>query len=283
VSLLIFQEFSNDKFNLYMSKYQYITYETKSQTAYITLNRPEKRNALNGTLVAELTDALWRAKINKQLRVVVLKASGTAFCAGADLEYLQSLQTNTFDENLADSTALKSMFQAIYEHPLIVIAQVHGHAIAGGAGLAAVCDFVFAVPEAKFGFTEVGIGFIPALVSIFLLRKSGETKAKELLLTGKLITAEEAKEYGIVNFIEPEVSLSKVVNEFAEQLCKTTSKQAVSLTKSLINKVQGLDYLSALSYAAKQNAEARATEDCQKGIAAFLNKAKPDWKPDETT
>ncbi len=144
-----------------------VLYEVKERIGYLTLNRPEKRNALNFELVAALKEAFTRAENDPGVKVVVLRANGEAFCAGADLAYLQQLQQFSFEENLADSNHLKDLFLMIYQLKKVVIAQVQGHALAGGCGLATVCDFVFAVPEAKFGYTEVKIGFIPALVLVF--------------------------------------------------------------------------------------------------------------------
>jgi methylglutaconyl-CoA hydratase len=178
---------------------QFVKFEVKNRIGYITLNRPDKRNALNFQVVSELKQAFWNADNDDHCKVIVLKAEGAAFCAGADLDYLQQLQNNTYNENLADSTHLKELFEQIYTLSKVVIAQIQGHAIAGGSGLATVCDFSFAVPEAMFGYTEVKIGFIPAIVKVFLLRKIGEGKAKELLLSGSLITAEEAKQMGLIN------------------------------------------------------------------------------------
>src|SRR5688500_4382084 len=176
----------------------YIQLDRRGAILDIILNRPDKRNALNSEFVAELTQAFKQAAGDDAVRVIVLKAEGSVFSAGADLAYLQQLQANTFEENLADSSALKDLFILMYEHPKLIIAQVDGHAIAGGCGLVTVCDFVYAVPDAMFGYTEVRIGFIPAIVMFFLMRKVGEAKARSLLLTGKLIKAEAFKEIGIV-------------------------------------------------------------------------------------
>ncbi len=255
----------------------YIIYKTENRIAYITLNRPEKRNALNAELVEELKSCFDKAEKDSNVKVVILKANGDAFCAGADLAYLKSLQTNTYEENLADSNNLMHLYEKIYKLKKIVIAQIEGHAIAGGAGLATVCDFVFSVPEAKYGYTEVAIGFVPAIVSIFLLRKIGEAKAKELLLTGKIVSSEKALEYGVFNFIEEKLEIENSVNIFAENIINRASQDSLRLTKELINNVQSLNLDNALKYASEMNATARATADCKKGISAFLNKEKISW------
>jgi methylglutaconyl-CoA hydratase len=254
-----------------------ILYEVKNRIATITLNRPEKRNALNDEMVHQLKTALIKAEQNEKVKVIILKAIGETFCAGADLAYLKKLNNFTYQENLADSMQLKEMFRQIYTMPKVVIAQVEGHAIAGGAGLATVCDIVFAVPEAKFGFTEVKIGFVPAIVSIFAIRKFGESKTKELLLTGNLFNADEAKDIALVNFISDKKDIEKDVYKFAENLVQKTSANSLALTKNLIKQIQNKNLDEALNFAAELNAKARDSEDCKKGISAFLNKEKIIW------
>ena len=175
---------------------KYIEYAVEDRIAYITLNRPEKSNALCFDLVSELRVAFKAAEEDDNVKVIVLKANGEAFCGGADLQYLQDMQTNSFEQNRADSDHLRDLFLQIYQLKKVVISQVHAHALAGGCGLATVCDFTFAAPEAVFGYTEVRIGFVPAIVMVFLLRKIGESKAKYFLLGGSTITAEEAREAG---------------------------------------------------------------------------------------
>lgn len=255
----------------------FIELQICNRIATITLNRPEKRNALNPEIVSELLIALGEIKTSDEAKVLLIKANGDAFCAGADLGYLQQLQNNTFEENLEDSRHLKKLFETIYNFPKVVIAQVEGAALAGGCGLANVCDFCYATPESKFGFTEVKIGFIPAIVSVFLLRKIGEAKAKELLLSGNIINANEAFNLGLINQIVDKENIEEFVKNKCNQLILQASSQSLSLTKHLISAVQHLSIEDALEYAANQNAIARATEDCKKGIASFLNKEKINW------
>ncbi|AHM59710.1 methylglutaconyl-CoA hydratase [Flammeovirgaceae bacterium 311] len=254
-----------------------IHYNTQERVAYITLNLPEKRNALNAQTVAELKQAFGQAAADAGVKVVVLGGEGKAFCAGADLAYLQQLQNNTFEENLADSQHLMQLFQQIYTLNKPVIAAINGHALAGGCGLATVCDFSFSVPEAKFGYTEVKIGFIPAIVKVFLLRKIGEGRAKELLLGGQLITAEKAAQWGLINEVVPAEQLNHHVSAYAQMLCTQNSGQSMALTKEMIARVQELPLEEALQYAAAKNAEARATADCRRGISSFLNKENLQW------
>lgn len=258
-------------------KFQLIEYLIKDRIAYIFLNRPDKRNAFNEALVNELKLAFTTAENDDEVRVVVLGGRGKVFSAGADLGYLQGLQKNSYEENLADSQNLKELYEHIYSYKKIVIAMVQGHAIAGGAGLATVCDFSFSVPDALFGYTEVKIGFIPAIVMVFLLRKIGEGKAKELLLTGKLVDAKTAEKIGIINSVEPAESIEKTVHTFAMDTAKSTSPQSIASTKLMINKVQNMDVAEAFNYAAEMNAKGRESEDCKKGIQAFLDKEKINW------
>jgi methylglutaconyl-CoA hydratase len=254
-----------------------VKYRVGNRVAYITLNRPDKRNALNPELVMSLITAFARANQDQDVKVIVLNAIGDVFSAGADLAYLQQLQSNTYHENVADSAALKDLFYTIYTSPKAVIAQVEGHAIAGGCGLASVCDIVFSVPEAKFGYSEVKIGFIPALVACFLVRKTGEARTKELLLSGELIDASTASTYGLINFICNKESIQDSVDNYAAKLVSGTSGQSISLTKQLINLAQNMTLEESLDEAVNLNATARATADCKRGIAAFLNKEKVIW------
>ncbi len=254
-----------------------VLYTVKDRVGYITLNRPEKRNALSHELVTELIAAFDRSENDASVKVVVLKANGEAFCAGADLAYLQQLQNFSYEQNLEDSRHLKSLFLKIYQLKKVVIAQVQGHALAGGCGLVTVCDVAFAVPEAKFGYTEVKIGFIPALVSVFLIRKLGEQKAKQMLLTGEVIKSQEALSRGLINYVVSAEDLERNVFEFAAGLIQSNSGQSMQLTKQLIDEVQSLSLEDGLELAAKMNAQARSTEDCKAGISAFLNKQELKW------
>jgi methylglutaconyl-CoA hydratase len=254
-----------------------VTYERNNRVAYITLNRPEKRNALNPEMVTLLNENLDKAALDNECKVVVLQSMGDAFCAGADLAYLQQLQQNSYDENLADSEHLMRMFKRIYQHPKMIIAKIQGHALAGGCGLATVCDYSIAVPEAKFGYTEVKIGFIPAIVKVFLIRKIGEGKAREILLTGQVFDALRALNLGLINEVVSADELDHRIQEFAEQICLQTSAQSIALTKEMIDEVQNKTLDEALNYAATMNAKARATVDCKKGIQSFLNKEPLSW------
>ena len=256
---------------------KHITYDVDQRIGYITLNRPEKRNALNQALVTELKACFVQAGQDPGVKVVVLRAQGEAFCAGADLAYLQDLQQYAYEQNLEDSNHLRDLFLTIYTLPKVVIAQVQGHALAGGCGLATVCDFALAVPEAKFGYTEVKIGFVPALVMIFLIRKIGESRARHLLLSGNLVSAADALSMGLVTRVVSPETLETEVNALAEKLASGNSASSMALTKQMIAEVQSMKLDEALTYASRMNAQARATEDCKRGIAAFLAKEKIMW------
>jgi len=254
-----------------------VLYTVSQRIATISINRPEKRNALNPELVTQLTAAFVKASKDEQVKVVVLKANGPTFSAGADLAYLQQLQQNTYEENLADSENLKRLFTTIYYLPKVVIAQVEGHAIAGGCGLATVCDITFAVPEANFGYTEVKLGFVPAIVSCFLLRKTSETIAKKILLTGTLFSAQEALDYGLITFVTNAEDIALKVNNFALSLCNEASGNALMVTKQLIGQTTNPELDKSLSEAVRINARVRESEDFRKGIAAFISKEKINW------
>ena len=256
---------------------RFLQYEVQDRLAYITLNRPAKRNALSANVVTELKQAFEQAETDDKVKVIILRAAGEVFCAGADLKYLQELQDNTYQENLADSTHLMQLFHQIYTLKKLVIGQVQGHALAGGCGLAALCDITFAVPEAKFGYTEVKIGFLPAVVSVFLLRRIGEGRTKQLLLSGDTITAQQALDYGLITFIVEKDQLADTVRAYALRLARENSGHSIEITKEILARLPELALEDGLRYAAERNAAARASEDCRRGIAAFLNKEKLDW------
>lgn len=257
--------------------YNTILYNSENKICSITLNRPEKRNSFNAELITELSDAFKNADEDAAIKVIILKGSGKVFSAGADLAYLESMQKNSFDENLVDSTSLMELYKFIYTMSKPVIAQIEGHAIAGGCGLATVCDLAYSVPEAQFGYTEVKIGFVPAIVMVFLLRKINERNAKELLLTGKLVHAKTAKEMGLINDIIAGASIQQHVLQIATDIMNDCSRESLRATKQMIASVQELSLNDGFEMAAKINAKARSTDDFIKGINTFLEKKKPEW------
>jgi len=257
--------------------FESLTYAAHNRTAVITLNRPDKRNALNGPLVEELTNAFDRAANDADVKVVQLRANGNVFSAGADLDYLQRLQTNSYDENLDDSKRLAALFRSIAALPKPVIACVQGAAIAGGCGLASVCDFSIAASDAKFGYTESRIGFVPAIVMIFLLRKIGDTRARDLMLTGRLIDANEAERIGLITKAVDKDIFESEIQALTDILLNDTSSQSLAAIKNMALSVSDMPLDAALQYAAETNAAARSSEDCKRGIAAFLAKEKIRW------
>lgn len=254
-----------------------VLYHVKERVGYITLNRPEKRNALSFEFVQNIKKVFTQAEADANCKVIVIKANGEAFCSGADLSSLQKMQNNTFDENLADSKNLMELFAMIYQSKKVVIAQVEGAALAGGCGLATICDFCFATTDSKFAYTEVKIGFVPAIVMVFLIRKVGEQIAKKILLTAEIIDSEQAKAYQLINEVVNYDQIEEHVFNFAQKLCKQASGESLALTKQMIDEVQNKTLTDALNYAAAMNAQARQTEDCRRGINAFLNKEKLSW------
>ena len=246
-----------------------------SGIAAITLNRPEKRNAISFQLVGELMAAFNEVE-QSAAQVLILTGAGKAFCSGMDLDELQSLLGKTHEENLKDSERMAGLFRRLYDFPKLTIAAVNGAAIAGGTGLATMCDFTLAVPEAKFGYTEVRIGFMPALVSCVLVWQVGHKIARDLLLTGRRFDAGEAYRLGLVNEIAEPGKLMERAQEVAVQLLEN-SPSSIRATKKLINGFIAANLDQQIDNAIQENARGRETEDFREGITAFLEKRKPVW------
>jgi methylglutaconyl-CoA hydratase len=255
-----------------------IKLEKKNRTAVLTLSRPEKRNALDDVMVRELSEAFQVCNRETNVKVVLLRAEGDAFCAGADLAYLKRLSEYDFSQNQQDSQYLMKLFLGMYTLRKPIIALVQGPALAGGCGLVTVCDFVLAAKEtASFGYPEVRIGFIPAIVLPFLVRRVGEARARELTLRGHTITADEAESIGLITRSVPATSLMQAGETLARELQEQNSGSSMGLVKELFSRVHGMSTADALDYAANLNALTRMTDDCKKGIARFLNKEKQEW------
>lgn len=240
-------------------------------TARITLNRPDKRNALNDAVIAGLKTSLRDAAANDAVRVAIISGAGNDFCSGADLEALQKIAEASIVENTEDARSLMELFLLIRAIEIPVIAAVKGRALAGGAGLASACDIVLAGESARFGYPEVKLGFVPAMVTAILTRNASQKHAFELLTTGREISAREAREYGFVNHVFPDEGFDEGVAKFADTFSKV-SKSAVSLTKSLLYQLDGFAFKEAIETGADVNVIARMTEDCRQGIAKFLAK-----------
>lgn len=255
-----------------------VTTHIKDLTAWITIDRPEKRNALSGDVVDALGRAMDAAAADDAVRCIVLTGAGTTFSAGADLAELRELQDATPKEIETDSRRLANLLRSIYLHPKPVIARVNGHAIAGGGGLAAVCDIAVATEDARFGFTEVRIGFVPAIVGVFVRRKLGEAAARDLLLRGRLIDAVEATRMGLITKAVPADRLDDEVAHVVKDFTDAASSSAVRMTKKMLGDVPGMHLNDAIAYAVDLNVRARGTADFREGVEAFLNKEDPHWK-----
>src|SRR5438876_10278168 len=236
--------------------------------ATITLNRPEKRNAISFELIDDLVRALDEVSMSKAI-VLILTGAGKAFCSGMDLDNLKALIGRTPEQNLEDSRTMVSLFRSLYEFPKPTIAAVNGAAIAGGTGLALLCDFTLAVPEAKFGYTEVKIGFVPAIVSTFLLRQVGEKHARDLLLTGRIIGVEEALRMGLINEVVPADRLMPRARELAAQIMENSPTSLV-LTKRLLSDHARADLDVQIAAAVQENAAIRTTKNFREGVTSFL-------------
>ncbi len=244
----------------------------------VVFNRPEKRNALSPQLVAETTAVVREIAGQQEVKVVVFGGRGKVFSAGADLAYLQELSQYSDEENRNDVAALSELFERIYHLPQITLARVQGAALAGGCGLITLMDFVVAAEDARFGYTEARIGFVPALVANYLIRKVPGSVATDLLLSARLLSAAEAQQLGLVNRVVPADRLEEEVTAFVTQLLEQNSAQAMQLTKQLLRRIMELPLKEGLAVAADINVAARKTADCQKGVAAFLNKETIRWR-----
>jgi methylglutaconyl-CoA hydratase len=252
-----------------------IVVSDSAQVRTITLHRPERRNAMTPEMQMELISALEEAA-SSNCRVLVLAGAGPAFCAGLDLSALQAMQEKGAVEHRVDAERIARLFLALYELPIPTIAAVDGAAIAGGAGLAFICDFTIATPAAKFGFTEVRIGFVPALVSAFLALQIADKKSRNLLLAGRLFDAEEACRLGLVNEIVAQEKLMDCVQALAEVLI-ANSPQSLAATKLLLARQNKAWLDAAIAHALEASAVSRETADFREGISAFLEKRKPEW------
>ncbi|MGC2449514.1 MAG: enoyl-CoA hydratase-related protein [Candidatus Sulfotelmatobacter sp.] len=250
-----------------------IAYEAK--VAILTLNRPDKRNAISFELIDDLLQALDEIAKSDAI-VLIVTGAGKAFCSGMDLENLKALLGRSPEQNVQDSETMVRLFRSIYEFPKVTIAAVNGPAIAGGTGLALLCDFTLAVPEAKFGYTEVKIGFVPAIVSTFLLRQLPEKQARDLLLTGRIFGADEALRLGLISEIVPANKLMERTRELAATLMEN-SVASLRATKQLLTDQASGELDAQIGVAVRENAAIRSTADFREGISSFLEKRKPVW------
>lgn len=255
-----------------------VYYTLEERVATVVMNRPARRNALNDVMIKELTESLQALGRNNACRVIVITGIESSFCAGMDLDYLTQVAGKSQEENVEDARNLVKLLQTIYSLKKPVCAAVNGSALGGGCGIAAVCDYIFAAKErAKFGVPEVRIGFVPAVIIQFLMKRMGEGRTKEFILQGEVINSTTAKERGLITDVIEDQALSGFVTDFAKGLARSTSSNAVALTKELVVRLNELNFKDSLEFAANVNAMTRKTEDFKKGIDAFLKKEKLEW------
>ena len=258
-----------------MPAYSTLTLASDGPVATITLNRPDKRNAISYELINDMLRALEEVE-SSSAQILIVTGAGKAFCSGMDLDNLRSITGRTPEENQSDSATMALLFRTLYEFPKVTIAAVNGPAIAGGCGVATLCDFTLASSEAKFGYTEVRIGFVPAIVSTFLLRQIGEKQARDLLLTGRIVGAEEAFRLGLTNEIVEPGNLLGRARELADSLLQN-SPASLLATKRLLNRISSDALSRQIAAAVEENARIRTTADFREGVSSFLEKRTPRW------
>jgi methylglutaconyl-CoA hydratase len=258
-----------------MSRFQHMLVETTRGVQTITLNRPEKRNALSPELIDELTHVL-RDAANCDCGVVILTGAGSAFCAGLDMDHLETMTARTIEQHRRDSENMARVLRSLYEFPKPIIAAVNGPAIAGGMGLATLCDFTYATPDARFGYTEVRVGFVPAIVASFLMRQVGEKRTRELLLSGRILKADEACRLGLVTRIVQAEDLLAEANALAHSLL-LNSPEAMRAVKALLVSHSTNQLDEEIEDAISANAHQRSSEDFREGVRAFLAHRRPEW------
>jgi len=259
--------------------YSTLTLSYDGPLALLTLNRPDKRNAISFQLVDELLRALADVE-RSHARILILTGAGKAFCSGMDLEDLRAMAglspEESQDDAIRQARLMRTLFRTVYDFPIVTIAAVNGPALAGGCGLATLCDFTLASPEARFGYTEVRIGFIPAIVSTFLVRQIGEKHARDLLLTGRILHAEEAVHLGLANEVVAAGMLLERAHELAATLVKNCPTSLMT-TKRLLRSYSAKELDRELDAAVKENARIRLTDDFREGLSSFLEKRNPRW------
>jgi methylglutaconyl-CoA hydratase len=258
-----------------MTTYKTLELKQDGKVATIALTRPEKRNAISVQMIEDLLEALGEAETGTA-RVVILTGAGNAFCAGMDIDELRDIAGRSHEQHLEESQRTARMFFRLYRFPKPLIAAVNGPAIAGGCGIATLADFTLAALDSKFGFTEVKIGFVPALVSVFLRRQIGEKRMRDLLLTGRIITASEALQIGLITGIVPPGNLLDRAREIASTLI-ASSPTSLARTKRLLLQFDEKSIEEEIDLAVRENAAIRSTADFREGVTAFLEKRTPKW------
>ena len=257
-------------------KFETILYDIENKVAKVTFNRPDVHNAFNDIMIKELSEVFDCIAENNDVRVVILTGKGKSFCAGADLNWMRRVKDYSYEDNLKGSLKLADMFYKIYASPKPTIARVNGVAIGGGTGFVAVCDIVIAADQAKFSFSEVKIGLIPACISPYVMKKCGEGKCREFFLTGERLTAERAHAAGLINMVVPHGELDDVVGELVKRLL-SSGPEAITKCKELLRNVAQMPFDEARKYTAEVIARLRISDEGQEGMAAFFDKRKPKW------
>lgn len=256
--------------------YETIDFSKEEVIARVVFNRPEVHNAFNSLMISELDDAFEKVMDDKSVRVVVLTGRGKSFCAGADIKWLREIKDYSFEQNLEESLQLAEVLHKIYVLPKPTIAMINGTAVGGGTGFLSVCDIAVASEEAKFGLSEVKIGLVPAAISPYVIRRIGESHAREYFLTGKRISAQKGLEIGLVNRVVPLEKLEETVEELI-QLLLTSGPEAIASCKELIQNVPHMSFEEVKRFTAEMIANLRISKEGQEGMAAFLEKRKPKW------
>jgi methylglutaconyl-CoA hydratase len=256
--------------------FETVLVERREEAVRISLNRPRVHNAFNAVMIRELQAAFAAAGADPRARIVILTGVGESFCAGADLNWMREIIHYSFEQNLEESLAIADLLQAIYTLPKPTIAMVNGTAIGGGNGLLSACDIVLASDRARFGLSEVKIGLVPAAISPYVIRRIGESRAREFFLTGERFDARRALEVGLVNIVAPHAELEAKTESLAGILL-SSGPEAIAASKELLQKVPGLGFNEARRYTAEVIARLRVSAEGQEGMAAFLEKRKPRW------
>jgi len=257
-------------------EYTVLRYEKDGAIARVTFNRPEIHNAFNGVVIGEMSHLFGEIAKDDDIRVVLLTGEGKSFCAGADLNWMREVINQSYEQNLAESNALADLFYQIYTFKRPVIGRINGAAIGGGTGFVAVCDIAIAAESAKFSFSEVKIGVVPACIGPYVIRKMGEGKARELFITGERMKAKRAFEVGLVNKVVPDADLDTEVNTLVDTIL-TSGPEAVAMAKRLVSNVPMMPPEQFKPYTAEMIAKLRVSDEGQEGMDAFLNKRKPKW------
>lgn len=258
-------------------KYDTIEVSKKNDIVFISLNRPDVHNAMNESLMTELTNSFIKFSSDRTVRVIVLTGKGKSFCAGADLNWMKSMVHYSKEENIKDSKLLLNLYETIYQCPKPVIGRINGHAFGGGLGLIAVCDITITIPDLKFAFSEANLGIIPSVISTYVAQRINQAAIRRLFITAERFDSSVAYDIGLIDFIVPPNELDLKVKYYIEQV-KSSGPIAISEIKNLIKKYRELNIEDYKDFTVKKISELRISEEGQEGINAFLNKTKPKWR-----